>query len=101
MWLFLAMPAVWLAWSLIFFCASLLSFIWRSGDRRALALTPFTDETAEYLPMSFNHFAPLWPRITQTAIFSIGLGMGPMVVIVFGQSSDPKRNDVDSSESPT
>jgi len=44
LWLFLALPAVWLAWSLIFFSASLLSFVWTSGDRRVPDLTPFTDE---------------------------------------------------------
>ena len=82
-WLFLAMPALWLTWSLLFFCISLFLFIWRSGDRRPLALTPFTDETAGYLPNSPNHFAPFWPRLILTVIFLIGTSTFLLVWKVF------------------
>jgi len=79
MWLFLALPAVWLAWSLIFFSTGLLSFIWTSGDRRVPALAQLTDETMEFMPMSFKDFTPLWPRIILTAVLTFGLGMGVFV----------------------
>ena len=58
MWVLLALPGVWLGRSLIFFLASLISYIWTSGDRRVPALTPFTDETAGFLPMSLKHLIP-------------------------------------------
>jgi len=77
MWLFIALPAVWLAWSLMFFSSSLLCFVWTSGDRRVPDLTPFTDEgQAMGVPMSFRDFTPLWPRIILTVVFAFGLGMG-------------------------
>ncbi|TFK63975.1 hypothetical protein BDN72DRAFT_847063 [Pluteus cervinus] len=40
-WVFLAMPAVWLAWSLLSFLACILAYIWRTGDP-AQAPVPFT-----------------------------------------------------------
>jgi hypothetical protein len=95
MWLFLAMPAVWLAWSLLFFCGGLLCFIWRSGDRRPLVLAPFTDDTAG-LPMSSHHFTPLWPRLILTSIFAIGLGMVPLVWSKF--RLDSASNEWEDSE---
>jgi hypothetical protein len=86
MWIFLALPAVWLAWSLIFFCAGLLSFIWTSGDKRIPALTPFNDEAMGFLPMSSKQFIPLWPRIILTVIFAIGLGLSFLVWQVFSDA---------------
>ena len=84
MWLFLALPAVWLGWSLIFFSASLLSFVWTSGDRRVPALTPFSDDdTMKFMPMSIRDFTPLWPRIILTVVFALGLGMGFLVMKTF------------------
>ncbi len=85
MWLFLALPAVWLTWSLVFFTASLLSFVWTSGDRRVPDLTPFTDEdrTMGFLPMSLRDFTPLWPRIILTVVLTFGLGVGLLVMKAF------------------
>ena len=60
-----------------------MSYIWTSGDRRVPALTPFTDETAGFLPMSFKHFAPLWPRIILTVVLTIGLVLGFPIWKVF------------------
>jgi len=37
---------------------------------------PPTDETIEFIPMSFKDFTPLWPRIILTAVLTFGLGMG-------------------------
>ena len=79
MWVFLALPTIWLGWSLAFFLASILSFIWTSGDRRVPALTPYDDEATGLLPMSFRQFVPLWPRIILTVVFTLGLGSGVLV----------------------
>jgi len=74
-----SLHAVWLVWSLVFFLASILSFIWTSGDRRVLALTPSDDKATGLLPMSFNHFIPLWPQIILTVVFTLGLGSALLV----------------------
>jgi len=85
LWLFLALPTVWLAWSLIFFSTSLLSFVWTSGDRRVPELTPSTDgdQTMGVMPMSFRDFTPLWPRIILTVVFTFGLSVGFLVMRAF------------------
>src|SRR5258706_3085139 len=85
LWLFLALPAVWLVWSLILFSSSLLSFVWTSGDRRVPDLTPFKGEEGAmgFMPMSFRHFTPLWPRVILTVVFTFGLGMGILVMKAF------------------
>ena len=93
MWLFLAFPTVWSGWSLMFFSASLLSFVWTSGDRRVPELTPFTDEnqTKGFMPMSFRDFTPLWPRIILTVVFAFGFGVGLLVMRAFEDASANKR----------
>jgi len=98
LWLFLALPAVWLAWSLIFFSTSLLSFIWTSGDRRVPELTPFADETMGFIPMSFKNFTPLWPRIMFTAVFIFGLGVGLLVLSAFGDIDTSKTERLKSKK---
>ena len=66
---------------------------------------PFTDETMGYLPMSSNHFTPLWPRLILTVIFAIGLGMVPLVWRVFklDNASDewPDSEDEEDGEEAT
>jgi len=98
LWLFLALPAVWLGWSLIFFSTGLLSFIWTSGDRRVPALTPLTDETMEYMPMSWKDFTPLWPRIILTAVLIFGLGMGFLVSKAFRDVDPMGTTEVEDVE---
>ncbi|KIJ12907.1 hypothetical protein PAXINDRAFT_170945 [Paxillus involutus ATCC 200175] len=60
-WVLLAMPSVWLAWSMIFFIIAILSFVWRSGS------------TADSVPPSLSPSAALGPRIALTAVFLLGL----------------------------
>ncbi|KIK92789.1 hypothetical protein PAXRUDRAFT_146559 [Paxillus rubicundulus Ve08.2h10] len=60
-WVLLAMPSVWLAWSMIFFIIAILSFVWRSGS------------TADSVPPSLSPSAALGPRIALTALFLLGL----------------------------
>ncbi|KAG1776078.1 hypothetical protein EV702DRAFT_1198692 [Suillus placidus] len=61
-WVLLAMPAVWLAWSMFFFIAAILSFVWRSGSS--------TDSTS---PAPLSPTAILGPRIAITSLFAVGL----------------------------
>ncbi|EJD42373.1 hypothetical protein AURDEDRAFT_185998 [Auricularia subglabra TFB-10046 SS5] len=57
-WVLLATPAIWLAWSVIFFCAAMLAFLWTSG----------TDDPPKPLPPG----DALIPRIIVTAVFALG-----------------------------
>ena len=46
-WVLLATPAIWLAWSMISFCVSILSFVWRTGSQADQdGFTPLTPEQA-------------------------------------------------------
>ncbi|KIK63945.1 hypothetical protein GYMLUDRAFT_40154 [Collybiopsis luxurians FD-317 M1] len=61
-WVLLAMPAVWMSWSMILFITSIMSFVWRTGaesdpDERP----PLSDKWA------------LGPRIAITFVFFIGM----------------------------
>ncbi|KAJ8455733.1 hypothetical protein ONZ45_g18871 [Pleurotus djamor] len=61
-WILLAMPSVWLAWSMISFLVCILSFVWRTGS---------TLDPHERDPMTPR--AILGPRIAITAILVLGL----------------------------
>ncbi|KAF9236913.1 hypothetical protein BU15DRAFT_8900, partial [Melanogaster broomeanus] len=61
-WVLLAMPAVWLAWSMIFFVTAILSFVWRSGAT--------TDSTS---PAPLSPSTEIGPRLAVTALFVLGL----------------------------
>ena len=83
-----------------------MSYIWTSGDRRVPALTPFTDETAGFLPMSFKHFIPLWPRVILTTVLILGLVSGLLAWKAFNdvgantwQQSEKYDSDSSSSSS--
>ncbi|KAG2365291.1 hypothetical protein BDR07DRAFT_1329494 [Suillus spraguei] len=61
-WVLLAMPAVWLAWSMIFFVTAIMSFVWRTGS---------TTDNSSPAPLSPN--AILGPRIAITCLLVVGL----------------------------
>ncbi|KAG2126228.1 hypothetical protein DEU56DRAFT_903495 [Suillus clintonianus] len=61
-WVLLAMPAVWLAWSMFFFIAAILSFVWRSGS-----------STDSMSPAPLSPTAIMGPRIAITSLFIVGL----------------------------
>ncbi|KAI6106154.1 hypothetical protein EDD16DRAFT_1630874 [Pisolithus croceorrhizus] len=61
-WVMLALPGVWLAWSMIFFIASILAFVWRSGST--------TDPT---IPSSLSPSAAIGPRVLVSAFFFLGI----------------------------
>jgi hypothetical protein len=72
-WTFLSLPAAWLAWSGLFFCATIVSFVWTSGDRQ----TPFLDWVSkggtEVEVLGPTSTAVLVPRVLVSALFLIGL----------------------------
>ncbi|KAF8805054.1 hypothetical protein BYT27DRAFT_7193587 [Phlegmacium glaucopus] len=60
-WVLLAMPAIWLAWSMIFFVVAIMAFVWRTGTIDDVNQTPITSHDA------------LAPRIILTIVLSLGL----------------------------
>ncbi|KAF7984351.1 hypothetical protein HWV62_15371 [Athelia sp. TMB] len=61
-WVLLAMPAVWLAWSMILFVVAILSYVWRTGASNDPDPRP---------PLSPH--AAIGPRIAVTGVFAVGL----------------------------
>ncbi|KAI6119220.1 hypothetical protein EV401DRAFT_1861765 [Pisolithus croceorrhizus] len=63
-WVMLALPGVWLAWcvSMIFFIASILAFVWRSGST-----------TDPAIPSSLGPSAAIGPRVFVSAFFILGI----------------------------
>jgi hypothetical protein len=61
-WVLLAMPAVWLAWSMILFTVGILSFVWRTGS------TADPSERDKLRPRQ-----ALGPRIAITCVFALSL----------------------------
>ncbi|KAF9044122.1 hypothetical protein BJ165DRAFT_181601 [Panaeolus papilionaceus] len=60
-WVMLAMPATWLAWSMVSYIVCVMSFVWRTGTLSDTNREPFSDEAA------------LVPRIVVTVVLSLGL----------------------------
>lgn len=58
-WVMLALPAVWLAWSMITFFAAILSFVWTSGS-------------SNDNPQNPSSKIDLIPRVIVTALFALG-----------------------------
>ncbi|KJA16013.1 hypothetical protein HYPSUDRAFT_172005, partial [Hypholoma sublateritium FD-334 SS-4] len=66
-WVFLSMPAAWLAWSVVLFIACIMAFVWRIG-------------IAEEHAWTFKSSQALFPRVTISAV--LGLGMIYFVLIL-------------------
>ncbi|KAJ7483282.1 hypothetical protein FB451DRAFT_1028896 [Mycena latifolia] len=73
-WVLLAMPAVWLSWSIILFLTCIMSFIWLSGSSQDIVASPRTD---------------LGIRIGLTVVFSLGLFYFALIVRTFHRYGDP------------
>src|ERR1700761_2541975 len=58
-WILLATPAVWLGWSMIFFCGTILAFVWTTGT------------TAEIKLVSERR--AIAPRVFVTLVFALGV----------------------------
>ncbi|KIJ40024.1 hypothetical protein M422DRAFT_174253, partial [Sphaerobolus stellatus SS14] len=60
-WVLLAMPTVWLAWSLISYLICIMAFVWRTGTANEPTSPPLSSESA------------LVPRIIISSILTVGL----------------------------
>ncbi|KAG8751350.1 hypothetical protein FRC12_012488 [Ceratobasidium sp. 428] len=74
-WVFLALPSVFLAWSVISFCVAVLSFAWTTGT-----VTP---------PSPIADSAAIGPRIGITFVFLLGLAYFYKVVRTLRKYADP------------
>ncbi|KAH9853279.1 hypothetical protein C2E23DRAFT_728784 [Lenzites betulinus] len=81
-WVLLATPAIWLAWSMISFCVAILSFVWRTGA--AGDVDPATGAPVVQ-PLSARQ--ALGVRIAITAVFGFGLFNFYMIIRTFGSYS--------------
>ncbi|KAJ6616982.1 hypothetical protein B0H10DRAFT_1346548 [Mycena sp. CBHHK59/15] len=75
-WVLLAMPAIWLSWSIIMFFMSIMSFIWLSGT---------ADDPVGF---TMSSRAALGPRIGLTVVFSLGLIYFALIVKTFHRYGD-------------
>ncbi|KAI0368421.1 hypothetical protein BV20DRAFT_948218, partial [Pilatotrama ljubarskyi] len=77
-WVLLATPAIWLAWSMISFCVAILSFVWRTGsaaDQGASAPAPLDTRQA------------MGVRVAISALFAFGLFNFFMIIRTFSSYS--------------
>jgi hypothetical protein len=74
-WVFLALPSVFLAWAVISFCVAILSFSWTSGTA-----TP---------PAPISASAAIGPRTGVTAVFLLGFVYFIRVVMTLKKYADP------------
>ncbi|KAI0655301.1 hypothetical protein C8Q70DRAFT_924043 [Cubamyces menziesii] len=77
-WVLLATPAVWLAWSMISFCVAILSFVWRTGSQ--------SDEGSG-APSPLDARQALGVRIAISAVFAFGLFNFFMIIRTFSSYS--------------
>ncbi|KAJ7065400.1 hypothetical protein C8F01DRAFT_744447 [Mycena amicta] len=76
-WVMLAMPAIWLSWSIITFLASIMSFIWLSGT------------SADSADVVLSDGAALGVRIGLTFVLAVGLVYFVLIVREFHRYGDP------------
>ncbi|KAI8984843.1 hypothetical protein BD414DRAFT_417781 [Trametes punicea] len=76
-WVLLATPAVWLAWSMISFCVAILSFVWRTGS----AADQAEGGAPAHAPL--NATQALGVRVAISAVFAFGLFNFFMIVRTF------------------
>ncbi|KAG9118425.1 hypothetical protein FRC07_007072 [Ceratobasidium sp. 392] len=74
-WVFLALPSVFLGWAVISFCVAVLSFTWTTGTAT--------------LPSPISDSAAIGPRIGITFVFLLGLAYFYKVVRTLRKYADP------------
>ncbi|KAJ7132407.1 hypothetical protein C8R44DRAFT_612552, partial [Mycena epipterygia] len=70
-WVLLAMPAIWLSWSIILFFVTIMSFVWLSGS---------SQDATDFI---VSPRAALGPRIGLTVVFSLGVIYFVLIVRTF------------------
>ena len=89
------MPAVWIAWSMLFFCISILAFVWDqpfSPPSSSPAITTndtVASQNALAISLSQTDQAALAPRILISFTFALGLIYFVLVVRTFRSWGDP------------
>ena len=83
-WVLLAMPAVWIAWSLIFFCICIIDFLWEQPFTSPDNSAP-TVQSSNVLAVSLSKSdrTALPPRIIVTFVFCLGLVYFALVLRTF------------------
>ncbi|KAF7309426.1 hypothetical protein MIND_00313400 [Mycena indigotica] len=76
-WIMLAMPAIWLAWSIITFFASIMSFVWLTGSSH------------DPIDVVLSVRAALGLRIALSVVFGLGLLYFALIVKEFHRYGDP------------
>ncbi|KAI0951749.1 hypothetical protein AcV7_007759 [Taiwanofungus camphoratus] len=79
-WVLLATPAVWLAWSMITFCISILSFVWRTGS-----------EADQNPPAPLNRPQALGVRTAITVVFAFGVVNFALIINTFRKYGEVRR----------
>lgn len=79
-WVLLAMPAIWLAWSMLLFVTSILSFVWRTGA---------SDDPEQRLPLARKD--ALGPRIAITGVFVLGIVYLVFIVRTLRSYGGPRK----------
>ncbi|KAF9459246.1 hypothetical protein BDZ94DRAFT_1122565, partial [Collybia nuda] len=74
-WVFLAMPAIWLCWSIILFLTSIMAYVWRTGSNHdpVLRLSPK---------------GALGPRLAVTGLFGLGVLYFGLIVLTLRRYGD-------------
>ena len=75
-WVLLATPAIWLAWSMIAFCIAIMSFVWRTGS---------ADDVQGYAPLTRGQ--ALGVRVAISVVFAFGLFNFAMIIRTFSAYS--------------
>lgn len=93
------MPAVWIAWSLLFFCASILDFVWEqpylpdssspASSGTFIEVTQ-SQNTSALVSLSHTDRIVLAPRIIISFTFVLGLIYLLLVVRTFRRWGDPR-----------
>ncbi|KAJ7780161.1 hypothetical protein DFH07DRAFT_698018, partial [Mycena maculata] len=76
-WVLLAMPAIWLSWSIITFLICIMSFIWLSGS---------SQDPADFV---LSPRAALGTRIALSVVFFLGLIYFVLIVRTFHRYGNP------------
>ncbi|KAF7331048.1 hypothetical protein MVEN_02445100 [Mycena venus] len=84
-WTLLSMPAVFLAWSVVFFIVSIMSFVWRTGS----VLDPNE-------PQLLGPEAILGPRIAITVVLLLGLLYFALIIATLRRYGEPPARARDS-----
>ncbi|KAF8509637.1 hypothetical protein JB92DRAFT_2729700 [Gautieria morchelliformis] len=94
-WVLLAMPAVWIAWSMLFFCICIIGLVWDqpfSPTSSSPAVPTVSTQTSRVLAVSSSgtDHGALAPRIVISFTFVLGLVYFILVVRTFRRWGDPR-----------